>query len=520
MTGRQSLNATRMTDTERPLDAPRTDGGTTPSNVLLVLADELGYGQLGCYGGGAVQGAPTPNVDSIARTGLQLTNFNIESNALATRSALLTGRHPLRSGTSASGFPGELVGLTQWEQTLGNVLKGAGYATGYFGTWQLGDEQGRFPTDQGFDEWFGITDGPEVASYTTNPAFDADTVPTPMILEGDAGETPKEVEPFDRAARATIDETIAERVVEFVDWHAEAGTPFFATVAFASLAQPIVPHPAFADASGNGPVADRLLELDHRVGQLLRALEEAGVDQQTLVVVTSVSAPTDVDIAETAVAPFRGTAGTALEGALRAPFVAKWPGVIPPMTTSNAVVHAVDVPATIAAIAGTGLPDDRETDGLDQRALFTAKSTESAREGIPIVVNEELTAVKLGRFKCHFSHIDPETKTAQQLASPIIVNVEADPREEHDISTEVRFLLDQLFDVADEFEMSLAQEPPIQPGTPDPYDPNAPGPRPMGPGGPMPPMGQGGPIDDWPMGGGEPMDDDGPRRPDDEAGGR
>ncbi|WP_267643633.1 sulfatase-like hydrolase/transferase [Haloarchaeobius amylolyticus] len=518
MTRRQPSTTTQLTvPAERPRAEPRTDGGTTPANLLLVLADGLGYGHPGCYGGGAVLGAPTPNLDSIARTGLKLTNFSVEPTAEGTRSAMMTGRHPIRSGTGVPGYPGELTGLTTWETTIAEVLTGAGYATGYFGTWELGDQQGRFPTDQGFDEWYGIVDGPAVASYTANPAFDQATMDVPVVLEGDAGETPTEVESFDEATRATFDETLTERVVEFVDWQAEAGTPFFATVSFTGLAEPVVPHPAFEGRSGNGPVADRLLELDHRVGQLLRALEEAGIDQQTVVVVTSASAPTDPAVAETVVGPFRGTAGSALEGGLRVPFVANWPGAVPPMTVSNEVVHAVDVPTTLAAIAGVGFPDDRIVDGLDQRRLFSAKSAESAREGFPIVVNHELVAVKWQRFKCHFSWVDPETGTLQQLGSPRIVNVEADPREERDISTEAGFLVDQLFDVADEFEESLAVEPPIRPGTPDPYDPNARVPGPMGPGGPRPPMGEPGPMDDWSMGeggpmGGGPMPEDGAER--------
>ena len=125
-------------------------------NIVFILMDNLGYGEPGCYGGGEVRGAPTPRIDKLASEGTRLTNFNVEAQCTPSRSAIMTGRFAIRSGTHSVPLPGTPDGLTQWETTIAEVLSGAGYATAHFGKWHLGSAQGRLPTDQGFDEWFCI----------------------------------------------------------------------------------------------------------------------------------------------------------------------------------------------------------------------------------------------------------------------------------------------------------------------------------------------------------------------------
>ena len=122
-------------------------------NIVLIVADNLGWGELGCYGGGALRGAPTPRIDALARQGLLLQNFNVESDCVPTRSALMSGRHPIRTGCLQSVPPGLPQGLTRWELTLAELLSAQGYATAHFGKWHLGDIEGRYPSDRGFDEW-------------------------------------------------------------------------------------------------------------------------------------------------------------------------------------------------------------------------------------------------------------------------------------------------------------------------------------------------------------------------------
>ena len=123
-------------------------------NIVLVFMDNFGYGELGCYGGGITRGAPTPRIDSLAAEGMKLTNFNVEAQCTPSRAAIMTGRYAVRTGNASVPLSTPLYGLTQWEYTMAEMLSDAGYATGMFGKWHLGHTKGRFPTDQGFDEWF------------------------------------------------------------------------------------------------------------------------------------------------------------------------------------------------------------------------------------------------------------------------------------------------------------------------------------------------------------------------------
>src|SRR5262245_20017696 len=163
-------------------------------NIVFILADNLGWGELGSYGGGVLRGAPTPRLDGLAAEGLRLTNFNVETECVPSRAALMTGRHPLRSGTLRSLPPGQPQGLVSWEITVAELLSAQGYATAHFGKWHLGDQEGRFPTNQGFDEWYGIPRTDNEALYTTSIGFDPKAAPIPYILEGRKGEKTRNVE--------------------------------------------------------------------------------------------------------------------------------------------------------------------------------------------------------------------------------------------------------------------------------------------------------------------------------------
>ncbi|HVJ22894.1 MAG TPA: sulfatase-like hydrolase/transferase, partial [Burkholderiales bacterium] len=157
-------------------------------NIILILADNLGWGELGCYGGGALRGAPTPRIDRLATEGLQFLNFNVESDCVPTRSALMTGRHPIRTGALQSVPAGLPQGIVPWEVTLAQLLSHAGYATGMFGKWHLGDRPGRYPHERGFDEWYGIPRTTNESMFTSTPGFDPTVVPKPCVMRGRAGE--------------------------------------------------------------------------------------------------------------------------------------------------------------------------------------------------------------------------------------------------------------------------------------------------------------------------------------------
>ena len=241
-------------------------------NVVLMVMDNLGWGEIGAYGGGILRGAETPRLDTLAEEGMKLLNFNVESQCTPSRSALMTGRHPIRSGTTKVvwGLPYGLVG---WEKTMAELMSDQGYATGMFGKWHLGDIKGRFPTDQGFDEWYGIPNTTDEAQYSSQQGFDPEEVETPMIVQAKRGETPQPVKPYDLNTRKTIDSELTERAINFMTVNAKARKPFFAYIPFTQPHVPPTAHPDFEGKTGNGPWADMLAEVDYRAGQILDAID-------------------------------------------------------------------------------------------------------------------------------------------------------------------------------------------------------------------------------------------------------
>ena len=189
------------------------------------MADNLGYGEVGCYGGGILRGAPTPRIDALAQQGVRLLNFNVEAQCTPSRSALLTGRFAIRSGTYRVPRGEAVYGLTQWETTLAEMLNEGGYATGHFGKWHLGNQPGRFPTDQGFDEWYGIPNSTSVSPWTSSVGFDPAVMPTPHIMEGVRGKPSRNVEVYDLRTRRLIDTEVTRRAIDFIRRSAGARRP-------------------------------------------------------------------------------------------------------------------------------------------------------------------------------------------------------------------------------------------------------------------------------------------------------
>src|SRR5580698_5424670 len=174
-------------------------------NIVFILMDNLGYGELGVYGGGITRGAPTPRLDKLASEGTRLTNFNVEAQCTPSRSAIMTGRFSIRSGTHSVPIGEGLEGLTQWEVTIAELLSGVGYTTGHFGKWHLGSEEGRLPNDQGFDEWYGIPRTTDEALWPSEPAARAAGVTFMQIKEGRKGEGSRELAVYDLDQRRLID---------------------------------------------------------------------------------------------------------------------------------------------------------------------------------------------------------------------------------------------------------------------------------------------------------------------------
>ncbi|MCZ6862819.1 MAG: arylsulfatase [Alphaproteobacteria bacterium] len=446
-------------------------GQSTRPNVVVMMVDNLGWGELGVYGGGQLRGAETPRLDKLAAEGTRLLNFNVEPQCTPSRSAFMTGRHPIRSGTTKVVW-GVLYGMVGWEKTIAELFSGRGYATANFGKWHLGDTPGRFPTDQGFDEWYGIANTTDESMYTAQYGYDSKaTNLKPFIVEAKKGQKPQRVAKFDVPARRRIDAELTRRAINFMRRQVRAKKPFFLLVTFTQPHLPTLPHPDFKGKTGNGPFADVLAEIDFRTGQVLDAIDELKIRDNTIVVWLSDNGPEET-------AGYHGTAGywrghyfTALEGSLRVPFIIRWPGKVPAGRVSNEIVHITDILPTFARVAGYKVPADRIIDGKDQYDFFLGKQKKSNREGFPVYNGDNMFAYKWRNWKVHFVDMDSMFGRPRVRNVPRVHNLITDPKEKYDLREKSTWVFPVVLRRVVKFRMSLVKEPPIRLGTPDPYKP-------------------------------------------------
>src|SRR5215471_14088104 len=453
-------------------------------NIVFMLMDNLGYGELGVYGGGILRGAPTPRIDNLASEGMRLLNFNVESQCTPSRSALMTGRFPIRSGTYKVPLGGIPDGLTLWEVTIAELLSASGYATGMWGKWHLGSAEARFPTHQGFDEWYGIPRTYDEAlwpslnetnnmwpSVGNKQGWNANVVPPEYIYEAHKDEKARQVAELNVDRRRTMEAEITSHAVDFIKRNANATKPFYAYVSFSLVHFPTLPNPEFAGKTGNGDWADCLAEMDSRTGQILDAIKEAGIEENTIVIFASDNGPEATHPWEGDSGPWRGTYFTAMEASLRAPFIIRWPGKVPAGAVSNEIVHIVDLYPTLGRVGGAEVPKDRPIDGVDQMDFFLGKQEKSNREGFPAYVADRLQAVKWRNWKIHLMWQEKMYDPPQKLPLPKLVNLLIDLKEERDVLIQDGWVTYPMMKIRSDFEESLRKYPPIVMGTPDPYHP-------------------------------------------------
>jgi arylsulfatase len=443
------------------------------TNIVLILADNLGWGELGCYGGGAIRGAPTPRIDALAKEGIQLLNFNVESDCVPTRSALMTGRHPIRTGALQSVPAGLPQGLIPWEVTIAELLSKAGYATGMFGKWHLGDKEGRYPKDKGFDEWYGIPRTTNESMFTEQVGFDPEVVDVPYVMEGFKGRPAEKKEIYDLEMRRRIDGVLTEKSCEFIRRKVAADEPYFLYVPLTQLHFPTLPHRDFEGQTKKGDFADSMIELDARVGQIIDAVHATGTQDNTLFIFASDNGPEYRR-------PWRGSAGmwtgtyhTSMEGSLRVPFIARWPGNIPAGVVSNEIFHVVDIYSTLAAVAGVEVPQDRPIDGVNQASFLKGETPNSAREGFVYFIKNEMRAAKWRDWKMHFVWEKEPNEGANHLETPYLFNLVQDPKEETDVSSTQGWVRGPIRKMINAFQATLKDTPPIPPGAPDDFLPKA-----------------------------------------------
>ena len=450
-------------------------------NIVLVFLDNFGWGEPGFNGGGIIRGAETPNLDKIAAEGLRLTNFNVEVQCTPSRSALMTGRYAIRSGNATVPVGEGVYGLVQWEVTMAEVLSQAGYRTGMFGKWHLGRTDGRYPTDQGFDEWYGVPNSTDESAYSSAPGFADSGVEETYVLEATRGQTPRKVRPYRLDYRPEIDRDLTDRAMDFMERNVAAGKPFFIYLPYTATHFPTMPHPDFDGKTGNGAWADLLAQIDSYNGELLDKLESLGVADNTIFIFTADNGPEALDFGETnltvetavhgSAGPWRGSLFTGYEGALRVPFAVRWPDGISAGRSSDEIVHAMDLFPTLARIAGGVVPLDRPIDGMDMTDFFLGKQDNSGREGFVVYMGKDIFGVKWRNWKLHFKEQNSWDSELRTYTMPRLYNLMTDPQEKDNVLFPHTWVPKVALRQLEEHVKSLQEYPPIPTGALDPYSP-------------------------------------------------
>ena len=253
-------------------------------NVVYYHIDNLGFGELGCYGGGILRGAETRRLDAFAEEGFLMLNFAPEAQCTPSRAALMTGRYAIRTGNHTVAMADAGSGLVSWERTLGDVFSEAGYATMCMGKWHVGDRDGSWPTDYGFDEWYGPPHSYDEALWEKDPWYRPGRDPVSYMYEGRKGETPKTAEQLTYDVKRNADVEYTRRAYRFMEDNAEADRPFFLYFNHTLMHIPTVPRDEYKGRSGQGEWADCLLQLDGDFGGFLDKLDELGLTDDTIVV--------------------------------------------------------------------------------------------------------------------------------------------------------------------------------------------------------------------------------------------
>jgi arylsulfatase len=491
--------------------SPAPSSGKKP-NILFIVSDDTGYGDLGPYGGGVGRGMPTPNIDKLAKAGMQFYSFYAQPSCTPGRAAMITGRIPNRSGMTTVAFQGQGGGLPKAEWTLGSVLKTGGYKTYFTGKWHLGEADYALPNAQGYDvmKYCGLY---HLNAYTyADPTWFPDMDPklreffakvTKGSMSGNAGQPAKEdfkingqyVDTPEIDGKEGVvgipffDGYIEKAALEFLDDAAKTpDKPFFISVNFMKVHQPNMPHPDFVHKSmSKSKYADSVCELDSRIGKIMDKLKELGKDKDTLVFYTTDNGAWQDVYPDAGYTPFRGTKGTVREGGNRVPAIAVWPGKIAPGSVSHEIVGGLDLMATFAAVGGVKLPtNDREGkpiifDSYDLSPVLFGTG-KSPRTSWFYFTENELSpgAARVGNYKAVFNlrgdngqptgglAVDSNLgwKGAEKYVAtvPQIFDLWADPQERYDLFmnnfTERTWTLVTISQAIDELMKSYVKYPP------------------------------------------------------------
>ncbi|MEZ5938447.1 MAG: sulfatase [Hyphomonadaceae bacterium] len=417
--------------------------GARRPNFVVVLADDLGYGDVGAFGGKMIR---TPSLDRMAREGATLTSFYASANICTpSRAGLLTGRYPIRTGLGYQVIqPTDTRGLPQSEVTLAEALK-PDYATALIGKWHLGHIAPYWPpTSQGFDLFFGLP-------------YSHDMKPLNLYTAEPGVELTKEDVDFSKLTQRFFD-----RGLKFISDNRERN--FFLLLALTAPHVPLVPNPDHAMDSMAGDYGDVVEEVDAGVGRLLAHLKKLKLDDNTLVIVLSDNGPWFIGSA----GPLRDRKGGAgWEGGYRVPFLARWPGVIPPGLQSDAIAMNIDLMPTLCAMANKPAPSV-ELDGADIRSLLTAGASPSPHDELILFNNEMVAGIRTQRWKYVVRSYYRTIEVPLELVGGWqLIDLNADPGENYDVSARYP---DVVADMKARLERAKARFEPLAVGRPPPSD--------------------------------------------------
>jgi arylsulfatase len=402
--------------------------GTQPPNVVYFHVDNLGYGELGCYGGGILRGAATPRIDGFATEGYRLTNYAPEAQCTPSRTALMTGRYAIRTGNHTVAVAGGESGIVAWERTLGDLFSDAGYATMCMGKWHIGDCDGRWPTDHGFDEWYGPPHSYDEAFWDTDPWYDPERDPVSYMLEARKGE------PVRKGARLTyelklgIDVEYKRRAFRFMEDAARDARPFFLYFNHSLMHMPVVPRDEYRGRSGNGDWATACCNWTATSASFSTKSMRSACATDTIVVFAGDNGNEEMLLHRGTGGFFDGSYFTGREAALRTPCIARWPGRIAANRTSNEIVHITDWFTTLLRLCGLAVPPTANR-RQGPSPLLRGEQEQSNRDGFIFWNGERMYGIKWRNFKMVL--VDQNVPDRSGAAAPVahVINLLVDPKE-------------------------------------------------------------------------------------------
>jgi arylsulfatase len=482
-------------------------------NIVIIWGDDIGQSNVSAYSHG-VMGYKTPNIDSVARAGMMFTDYYAEQSCTAGRASFITGQHGMRTGLTKVGLPGATLGLRKEDPTIADLLKPLGYATAQFGKNHLGDRNEFLPTVHGFDEFYGnlyhlnAEEEPEHPDYPKDPAFKAKFGPRGVLeckatatddptedpRSGKVGkQTIRDTGPLNKKRMETIDDDVASRSADYIKRQTQAGKPFFVWVNFTHMHARTYAKPQSKGQSGRwqSEYHDVMIDHDKNVGTVLKAIDDAGIADNTFVMYSTDNGPHMNTWPDGAMTPFRNEKNTSWEGAYRVPCMVRWPGKIKPGSVSNQLVSHLDwLPTILAMVGDTEITQKLlsghkvgdmtykiHLDGYNLVPYLTGQTEKSPRDSFLYCTDEQqVAALRYDNWKLVFM----EQKAAgtlrvwfepfTNLRGPLMFNLRMDPYERADITSNTywdwyfshAFLLVPAQDYVGKFLMTFKDYPPRQ----------------------------------------------------------